>query len=507
MTKTRAVCERCGKVYDAIGLAALGADRMRATAAAELGAPVSQPISIPVPAKGRPAPTPPETGEAWCTDVGNAERFAAQHRHRARYCAEFGWMLYDGQRWKRDALGAQALAVETAKGIVQEAARSPKERRDSLLRWASSSQGIGHVRAMLDLARSALSCSWTDFDADPLLLNCANGTVDLRTGELMPHRAEDLQAKLCPVEYRPDAAAGRWASFLSEVMPDEELRPWVLRGLGYSITGCVGEQCFFMTIGDGADGKSTLLNAVARVLGDYAATIAFEAILLASHTGGCDIGLEAVRGARLVICGEPKQDRPLDEATIKRLTGGDTIQINPKHRDPYSFTMTAKLWAMANTAPPILGQDHGTWRRVRRVPFTQRFAINPAVQDELWEARVEILASLVRAAVEWHEKGLGVCSVVEAETGEYRDDCDPVGRFLADCCELGDGYVSRAGELRQAFEDWAAENGQEELSERVFWRRLSDKRLPPARTKTARLRKGVRLLSSPPDGWSSPYSD
>ncbi len=448
-------------------------------------------------AKGRPPPKTQPACSEWCTDLGNAKRFAAQWKDSARYCGELGWVIYDGRRWARASEGVKRLAIKTAESILREADEAPEDAREGLRRWAAASQSAAKIHGMLELSRPLLECSIEDFDRHHHLLNCANGTVDLRTGELLPHDPQHMLMKLCRVDYRPDVQPGRWASFCAEVLPDDELRTWVLRGLGYSLTGVVGEQCFFLCVGDGADGKSTMLNGVSRVLGDYAASVSFDALLASTHVGGCDIGIEAMRGARLVVCGEPRQGVPLAEGTVKTLTGGDRVNVNPKHRTPYSFAPTHKIWAMANTAPTIRGQDHGIWRRVRRVPYEQRFDVCLTIEDELWSAREEILSSLVARAVEWHEKGLGICDRVLLETQAYREQCDPVGRFVADCCEVGEGLAVRAGELRKAYEDWCADNGEEEYGENKYGHRLLEKGFLGGKRAGVRMRLGLRLASKP----------
>src|SRR5215208_3150622 len=206
------------------------------------------------------------------TDLGNAERFVARHGEDVRYCYPWGkWPVWTGPRWEPDTSGrVHRLAKETVRGIYREAAAAEDEgRRKALAQHATRSEAESKIKAMLELAKSEVPISPNELDSDPWLLNVENGTVDLRTGALRKHRREDLITKLAPIEYDPDAHTPGWHATLERVLPNLEIRAFFKRLCGYALTGDTSEHVLAMLYGTGANGKSTVLNALLETVGDY----------------------------------------------------------------------------------------------------------------------------------------------------------------------------------------------------------------------------------------------
>lgn len=415
------------------------------------------------------------------TELGNAERFVARHGDDIRYCYPWGrWLVWNGARWERDESGkVHKRAKDTVRSIYAEAAaEGDDERRKALVKHARASEAKNKIEAMLELAKSEVPVSPDELDANPLLLKVPNGTVDLRTGELLPHRREDLITKMAGAEYKPDAPAPAWAAFLERVQPGEELREFIQRGTGYSATGDTSEQCMFINHGpSGANGKTTFQEAAASALGDYAMRTPTE-MLLAKRGGGVPNDVARLKGARFVAASETEEGRRLAESLVKDLTGQDTISARFMRAEWFDFKPTHKLWLSTNHKPEIRGTDNGIWRRIRLVPWA--VTIPPAEQDRKLSAKLRaelsgVLAWIVRGCIAWQREGLRAPDEVRRATAEYRAEMDTLAAFLADRCVVREGVWSLADKLYQRYAMWCDANGERQEAQKAFVARLSER--------------------------------
>lgn len=406
------------------------------------------------------------------TDLGNAERYAAFAGDRFRYVHPWGsWLVYDGVRWQRDADGE---AVRTARDALRAMAAAAEavpdaEQRDELVKHALDSESSARVSAMLGLAQALLPLAPEALDRDPDVLNVANGTLDLRTGELAPHRRDDLLTRLAPVPFDPDAACPRWDAFLARILAgNERLIGFLRRAVGYSLTGHTSEQVLLLLYGVGANGKSTFLETVRALLGDYATQADFTTFLKRDSEGARN-DLARLVGTRLVSAVEAEAGRPLAEALVKQLTGGDTITARFLFREFFDFRPAFKIWLAANHKPTITGSDHGIWRRVRLVPFTVTIPEaerDPRLGAKLLEELPGILAWAVRGCLEWRASGLGVPDEVKAATDSYREEMDVLGPFLDEACLVHPDARTTAKELYAAYVTWCDANGEKVRSQK-----------------------------------------
>jgi len=414
------------------------------------------------------------------TDLGNSERFVADHGKDLRYCYPWRkWMVRTEARWERDDAGrVHRLAKERVRGIYREASDAEDEdRRKALAKHATASESETRIRAMIELAKSEVPISPDKLDADPWLLNVLNGTIDLRTGELREHRREDLITKLAPVEYDPQAKAPTWEVFLGRVLPSEDLRGFVQRAAGYSATGDTSEQCLFIHHGPGANGKSTFQETIAAVLGDYAMRTPTETLLV-KRSGGVPNDVARLKGARFVTASETEEGRRLAESLVKDLTGQDTISARFMWAEWFDFKPTHALHLSTNHKPEIRGTDPAIWRRIRLIPWA--VTIPPAEQDrklaeKLREELPGVLAWIVRGCLEWQREGLQAPEEVRQATKAYRTEMDLLAAFLADCCLRGEGEDAFAGELWGAWKRWCEETGEQAGSQKRFGGRLTER--------------------------------
>ena len=404
------------------------------------------------------------------TDLANGRRFAVQHRDRARYVPAWGWVVWDGHRWARDTgCKVMALATETVKGIYAEASKASGEaERKALGDHAKRSESLRARKAMLESAQAEpeMAAQPDDFDADPWLFTCANGTLDLRTGKLRPHDPRDLITKASPVAFDPQAAHPLWTRYLDYATNgDAELEAYLRRACGYCLTGCTGEQVFFLLLGPEATGKSTLVEAMLAVMGDYAVKASFDTFLERRDVGGPRPDIASMAGARLVAACETSADKRLAEAMLKELVGGDSLTARHLYHESFTFVPQAKLVLAANESPKIRDRDSALWRRLRRLPFEHivpEGKRDPAIKAALTnpkDAGPAILAWAVRGCLEWRQQGLGYPDTIRDKTAALRQSMDPLGEFFSECCVLGDAFQTPAAELRQAYEAWAKENG------------------------------------------------
>lgn len=402
------------------------------------------------------------------SDLGNGQRLAALHGRDLRFCHAWDkWFIWDGCRWAPDETGEiDRRAKDTVRSIYGEAATAiSKNDREALAAHALRSESEGKRRAMIASAKSetGIPIRPDDFDRDPWLLNVQNGTLDLRTGELRPHRREDLITKLAPVKYDPEAECPVWWAFLERIFAGNfQLIDFVQRSVGYSLTGSTREQCLFFLYGLGANGKSTLLEVFHTLMGDYATRTPTDTFLTRKNST-IPNDLAGLRGARLVTAVEVEHGRRLAEVIIKETTGGDRITARFLHSEFFTFKPQFKIFLAANHKPVIRGTDYAIWRRIHLIPFNVQ--IPPAEQDpDLPEKLKAELPGILNWALEgcllWQDKRLWPPEEVRAATQKYREEMDVLADFLAERCIVGPGEKCKAGELYQAYKDWAEHTGE-----------------------------------------------
>jgi P4 family phage/plasmid primase-like protien len=414
------------------------------------------------------------------TDLGNARRLVSRYGDRIRYVHHWNtWLLWDTRRWRADSTGhIQRLAKRTIKSMWDTRDEVNPELRQDFIKHILRSEHENRMKAMVNVAKSepGIPISPDDVDRSPYLLNVLNGTLDLRTGELRPHDPADYITKLIPVAYDPAAKAREFMRFLIRVFKgDRHLIRFVQRAIGYSVTGDCREQVVFFCFGIGANGKSTLLNAVMHLLGtDYSLTMPSETLLMKKNGDGIPNDIARLTGTRFVVV--PELEGQLNEGKLKRLTGEDKLTGRFMRAEFFDFTPTFKLWVACNNKPSIRASEYAMWRRMRLIPF--EVTIPAEKQDkrlpEKLRAEAEgILAWAVRGCVAWQRHGLGTPDAVTTATEAYRMEMDVVGRFVGDWCDRNAGSRTPASELWLAYNFWSGENGEEPVSLTMFGRRMA----------------------------------
>jgi putative DNA primase/helicase len=416
------------------------------------------------------------------TDSGNAERLVSRFGHDFRYVHDRGkWLIWDGKRWSIDETGEiHRAAKATVREMYPAIARIEDDtKRRTFSQWAVRSESRNARESMVALAQreSRVVALSREFDIDPTLLNVQNGTLDLRTLQLREHLRADRITKLCPMAFDPRAKCDRWLTFLDETFPEQpETVAFLQRSLGYSLTAEIEEQCFWLLIGAGKNGKSRFLDAIQFMLGDYAVATSFDTF--AAKKGGTPIsprdGMASMVGSRFVRASESDEGTRFSEAQIKALTGGERIRTARMYQPDFDFAPTFKIWLSTNHEPTIRGTDDGIWRRIHRVNFDQ---VVPECKrdlhlgEKLQAEASGILNWVLEGLKQYRVGGLRVPAAVASATTDYRQSQNLVLRFLAACTEeAAESEQIGATTLYEGFIEWATDNAEFKLTQTGFGR-------------------------------------
>jgi P4 family phage/plasmid primase-like protien len=466
-----------------------------------------------------PGPHQPDLLGYPLTDSGNGERIVALFGKEMRYCIEMKkWLMWDGQRW---AIDEKSEATQRAKIMARELYLQAigDERRS---KWARTSESRASIMAALDRAASepGIPISADRLDAHQYLLNCRNGVVDLRTGELVPHDREYLITKLCDVDYDPEAQCPRFLKFIQWAMGDcnpeadptvktTRLVAFLQKAFGYGLTGDVSEKCVFVFWGSSGDnGKTTLLNVFTRLLREYSAQIDINTLMASRMLDAAmRADLASLRGARFVTTSEVESGSQLGEAKLKYITAGmGKIKTCRKYENPIEFEQSHKLFMDCNYRPKVRGTDDAIWQRLKSIPFEIKIdraseEFDPKLIEKLEAEFPGILAWAVRGCKAWRADGLGAPPEIADANAEWREADDPLRDFLEDCCEVDDPEGSvRSSLLSHAYAWWCQENREMRPLGRVaFAERLRSKGFGYSRSsrdasgKQMRTWKGISL--------------
>jgi putative DNA primase/helicase len=403
------------------------------------------------------------------TDVGNARRLAVAYGEVLRYVPAWkAWLIWDESRWVRDDyISLEMRAKDVIRKYFKKAiGNRGEERDDDAVKHALRSERRERIRAMVELAKSepGMCVEADQLDKDPLLLNCENGTIDLRTGELREHRKDDYITKKAPVVFDPKARDPLWEEHIRHVTRgNTDLAEYLQRLGGYFLTGLTDEEIILLFLGGSGTGKTTHLEALKAMMGDYAATADFETFLQSNQSRGPRNDLARLAGTRLVCASEVPAGRRFDEVTVKQLTGGDMVTARFLHQEHFEYRPQFKICLAANHRPAVRDDDPAIWRRLKVVPFDH------AVQkpDKKRKAHFQnplgagqaILAWSVEGALKWRKDGLQEPNIVREAIQEYRSETEVFSQFVGDCCVEGSEQWAPSIQLISRYQGWSHTNG------------------------------------------------
>lgn len=416
--------------------------------------------------------------------IGRKRELLAEAGEARRQTGEDGKLLPEAAR--------RLAQVESELDAIAGLEKRLSQMRADHRRLANASGNHAKMKSMREEAGVLLSRRIDELDADPLAINTLSGVLRFKVEDvegrryasvdLDSHHRDQLMTKIMPVIWDPDAECPRFDQFFARIQPDPIMRRFLLRHFALGMTGLT-EQALAFLYGHGANGKSVLLDLMARMLGNYAAVAKIESLTGTGRRGGGDAtpDLMPLVGARMARAAEPDQGVPWQEGLIKDLTGGEPMMVRSLHENFVEFRPIFTLTISGNHKPDIRGIDDGIWRRMMLVPFDVQIPeserIHKAELDAILFAEAPgILAQrLVPALLEYLEGGLRPPETVAAATAEFREESDPLGTFLRTCCELGDAEAQITGkDLVAAFQAWQQANGGEPWKARTIQNRLSD---------------------------------
>jgi putative DNA primase/helicase len=439
------------------------------------------------------------------TDSTNAMRLVKEHGRDIRYNAAWKkWVVWNGKYWEMDEgdVLIHEKGLEMVRNIYDELLKTADYReRIDIEKAAMMSESVRRRKAFVEAATwiSALRVKTAELDTNPWLLNVKNGTVDMQSGEFREHRQEDLITKIANVEYDPNADCPMWKQFVREIMDCKaDIIKFVQTAAGWSLSGDISEQTMFILYGTGANGKSTFLNTIMYLLGDYAIATPTETFMKKSGDNYSN-DVARLRGTRFVTTTEVEQGRRLSEPLIKKITGNDEMTARFLYGEFFNFAPTFKIFMATNHKPVIKGTDHGIWRRIKLIPFMTR--IPEEKQDKFLELKLReegsgILNWLLEGAANWKRERLKTPRAVLFATDEYRGEMDVIGNFIKEKCGQGKELSTAIKKLYKAYSGLCEENNEYPVSDRFFTLRLKEMGFGQSRTSTERFWVGVGLKAA-----------
>ena len=440
-------------------------------------------------------------GERRYSDFFNANMLIEDYGDDILFCQDWKkWLIWDGRRWSdKDKLEICFLAKLSIKRMQDKAIEKRNaEESLALMEHAGRSETSRKVDAMVKTAswEKKLWIHPEDFDRENMIFNCANGSIDLTSGRLIPHERKNLITKLSPIDYKPDAECPVWREFLKTIFKkDKNLIQYVQKVFGMSLTGDNSAQAMFILYGKGANGKSTFIGAILDIMGDYGANTPTETLIQKKNDSASN-DIARLQGARFVSATEADIGGKLAEAIVKRLTGNDRISARFLYGEFFEFKPTFKLFMATNHKPNVSGMDEAIWRRLKLIPFEVSIKANERdskLPEKLAKEYEGILAWMVEGCILWQKEGLGDPPAVIEATKQYRYEMSAVESFLQDCCKRDINEMVQASHIYNAYKEWAETNNERIMSNRAFAIRLAESGLDKVRRGPGNFWIGITL--------------
>ena len=472
------------------------------------------------------------------SDIGEARAFVKEYGYMTRFTTATDFLIYDGRVWnesKQKAVGvmqefldmqladALMLCAVTKQAVIDagadEAAVESGGKRDikdfndeqmklflkylearSYYAFVMKRRDMKYVMSTLQAAKPMLEISVDELDADPYLLDTPAGTIDLRVGfsSLRPHNPLDYLTKITAVSPSDDGADD-WENQLDRTfLGNTETIDYAQLSLGESIFGRVENEKLSIAYGGGRNGKSTVFNSCAAILGSYAGTISAD-VLTAGSRRNPKPEIAELKGKRFLIAGELEEGVRLSTSIVKQLCSTDRIKGEKKYKDPFDFIPTHSIVLYTNHLPKVSAMDDGIWRRLVVIPFNAKFEgkndIKNYTQHLIEHSGGYILKWLIEGAKLAYEKDFDIekPSEVQEAIGKYKSDCDWFSHFLEECCEVGRTFEEKSGDLYSAYRVFCARTGDYTRSTTEFYNEIENRGFMRYRKAKGRFIKGLKL--------------
>ncbi len=444
-----------------------------------------------------------EDTELKLDEQGTAELMARLFSKEIKYVKAYkSWYIYKDGIWQADEkneLHTYYKKLQMHLHTIASECSDDNKRKDieECIKKLRSCTKRKHVLQLAE-QEETLSAHPSEFDTHKHLFNVKNGTLNMNTGELLPHDPNHFITKQSPLRYYPEAEAPLWEQFLQEIfLGKTDIIELVQMMAGLFLTGNINEQYFYVFHGNGANGKSVLINTLMYILNDYSLSADPSTLMVKKTNGNTASGdVARLKGARFVVAHESEDGQRLNVAKMKVLTGGDKIVARHLYKDEIEFFPEFKLVLVTNHKPNISDTSHGAWRRIKLIPFDYTVPeekMDSQLPEKLKDEADGILMWAVKWYLKYQKNGLKFPEEVEIATKDYQTQEDSLGNFL-DACILPspEGQIV-SSELYNYFKKWAEREGEYPLSQKMFSKRMEERGYKKKRKNTGYIWDGITV--------------
>ncbi|MCJ1804217.1 phage/plasmid primase, P4 family [Staphylococcus warneri] len=418
-------------------------------------------------------------------DTGNADRFIDRYGNLYKYSYIANkFYIYDGMKWKIDDKGSiRKLIDEMIESIKDEKIIhgddvTEEEAREFFQKYYKKTRGTQAKKNIMNELMHRRPATPDDFDRDDMLINVANGYIDLTSRELYKHDINKMFSQITNTDYTEKMQPAVWLDFLNDIFAgDQEVIRYIQKALGYSLTGSTREQIMFILFGKGRNGKSIFVEVISEILGDYSNNMQAKSLMVKKNDN-VNTDIARLSKARFVTSSEPNEGFRFDEGLIKQLTGGDKVTALFLYAEEFEYTPKFKIWVSTNHKPIIRGTDDGIWRRLVLIPFDVQIPEEKVDKDlkyKLLREAPAILNWMAEGAYMWMQEGLAMPEKLKEASKAYRNEMDVIEQFIEDECKRVDDGKVKAHELYELYKKWANDNGNYKMSNKDFGKKMKEK--------------------------------
>lgn len=431
-------------------------------------------------------------------DTGNADRFIDRYGHLYKHSYITNkFYIYDGQKWKVDDRGAiRKLIDEMIENIENEKVLhsedvTEEEAREAFQKYYKKTRGTQSKKNIMNELMHRKTVTPDEFDKDDMLLNVANGYVDLTSRELYKHDINKMFSQIANTDYSEKMQPAVWLDFLNDIFAgDKAVIRYIQKALGYSLTGSTREQVMFILFGKGRNGKSIFVETIAEILGDYSNNMQAKSLMVKKNDN-VNTDIARLSKARFVTSSEPNEGFRFDEGLIKQITGGDKVTARFLYAEEFEYTPKFKIWVSTNYKPIIRGTDDGIWRRLVLIPFDVQIPEEKVDKDlkyKLLREAPAILNWMAEGAYMWMREGLELPEKLKDAGQTYRTEMDVVEQFIQEKCKRAEDVRETGKTLYEEYKKWADENNEYKMDKNKFGKKLKEK------FRSKRMTNGVNYL-------------
>lgn len=418
-------------------------------------------------------------------DTGNADRFIDRYGELYKYSyISNKFYIYDGTKWAVDDRGSirrlidEMIADMKNEKILVAEGVDEEEAQENFDKFYKKTRGTQSKKNITNELMHRQPVTPDDFDKDNMLLNVANGYIDLTSRELYPHDITQMFSQIANTDYSEKMQPAVWLDFLNDIFDgDKEVIRYIQKALGYSLTGSTREQVMFILHGKGRNGKSIFVETIAEILGDYSNNMQAKSLMVKKNDN-VNTDIARLSKARFVTSSEPNEGFRFDEGLIKQITGGDKVTARFLYAEEFEYTPKFKIWVSTNHKPIIRGTDDGIWRRLVLIPFEVQIPEEKVDKDlkyKLLREAPAILNWMTEGAYMWMQEGLEMPNKLKDASQSYRTEMDVVEQFIEEKCNRMKGARETGKKLYDEYKVWADENNEYKMDKNKFGKKMKEK--------------------------------